>query len=91
MAGKDLMFLARAMTVSLLALGVYFSAAKNQGWQLSGIWWGLVLFFFVRAAQSGLRLYAQHQSQYDVPHVTPFEADQLQSIVQTGEAAPQPL
>ena len=91
MAGKDLMFLAQAMTVSLVILGAYFSAAKSQGWQLGGVWWGLVLFFFVRAAQSGLRLYAQQHSQYHIPHVTSFEADQLQSIAQTGDAAPQPL
>ena len=90
-AGKDLLFLAQAMTVSLVALGAYFTAAKSQGWQLGGVWWGLVLFFFVRAAQSGLRLYAQHQSQYHIPHLTPFEADQLQAIAQTGDAAPQPL
>lgn len=91
MAGKDLMFLARAMTVSLMALGAYFSVAKSQNWQLGGIWWGLVLFFLVRAAQSGLRLYSQHLDRYHVPDVTPFEADQLQSIAQAGDAAPQPL
>lgn len=92
MAGKDLMFLARAMTVSLAALGAYFAVAKNQSWQLAGIWWGLVLFFVVRAVQSGLRLCSQRMTdEVHVPHVTPFEADQLEAIVQTGDAAPQPF
>ena len=91
MAGKDLLFLARAMTVSLGVLGAYFAVAKSQTWQLAGIWWGLVLFFGVRALQSGLRLYSQRMAKVHVPHVTTFEADQLEAIIKTGEAAPQPF
>ena len=87
MACKDLLFLARVMTISLAVLIGYFSVAKNQGWQLGGIWWGLVLFFLLRAAQSMYRVYQQHLSAQHVSTVTPFESDKLQAVALTGEAS----
>ena len=86
MACRDLIFLAQAMTVSLVVLIAYFTVAKAQGWQLGGIWWGLALFFFVRAVQSSYRVYARHLCTQSVPKVSPFEADKLQAVAITGEA-----
>ena len=86
MACKDLLFLARAMTVSLAVLVGYFSVAKAQGWQLGGIWWGLALFFFIRAMQSSFRVYSHHLSAQSVPAMSPSEADKLQAVAITGEA-----
>ena len=87
MACKDLLFLARAMTVSFLALVVYFAAAKAQGCQLGGIWWGLVLFFLIRAVQSCYRLYSQHLTAHQTHKVSSFESDKLQAVAITAEAS----
>lgn len=86
MACKDLLFLAQAMTVSLAVLVGYFSVAKAQGWQLGGIWWGLALFFLIRAVQSSFRVYSHHLSARSVPAMSTFEADKLQAVAITGEA-----
>ena len=75
------------MTISLFVLVGYFSFAKSHGWQLGGIWWGLVLFFLLRAAQSAYRVYARHLSARRVSTVSPFEADKLQAGLLTGEAS----
>ena len=86
MACKDLLFLARAMTISLFALVAYFTTAKAQGWQLGGIWWGLVLFFLIRAVQSSYRVYSRHLTAHSVPSMSPFESDKLQAVTLTAEA-----
>jgi len=86
MACRDLLFLARAMTVSLVVLVCYFSVAKAQSWQLGGIWWGLALFFFIRAVQSSHRVYSHHLSARSVPSISSFESDKLQAVAITGEA-----
>ena len=87
MACKDLLFLARAMVVSLFALVAYFPAAKAQGWQLGGIWWGLVLFFLLRAIQSCSRICTRHLSFGQVPVVSQHEADKLQAVAIAKEAS----
>ena len=85
MACKDLLFLARAMTISLVLLVAYFTAAKAQGWQLGGIWWGLVLFFLVRALQSCHRVYSGHLTGQKISTVSSFESDKLQAVAVSGE------
>lgn len=87
MACKDLLFLARAMTLSLVALVAYFTTAKAQGWQLGGIWWGLVLFFLIRAVQSSQRVYLRHLSAQQMPTVSPFESDKLQAVALIQDAS----
>ena len=86
MACKDLLFLARAMTVSLAMLMAYFTVAKAWGWQLGGIWWGLVLFFFVRALQSCHRVYSGHLTAQQISTVSSFESDKLQAVAISGES-----
>lgn len=87
MACKDLLFLARAMTVSFLALVVYFTAAKAQGWQLGGVWWGLVLFFLIRAVQSCYHTYSSHLASHQTHTISSFESEQLQAVTITAEAS----
>ena len=89
MACKDLLFLAWAMIVSLGVLVIYFSVAKSQGWQLGGIWWGLALFFLIRAVQSNYRVYSCHLRAVYVSKLSQFEADKLRAIALTGEATGQ--
>lgn len=86
MACKDLLFLARAMTISFLALVAYFTATKAQAWQLGGIWWGLVLFFLIRAVQSCYHLYSRHLSTHQLHTISSFESDKLQALAITAEA-----
>ncbi|KAK9830569.1 hypothetical protein WJX72_012538 [[Myrmecia] bisecta] len=57
MANKDLHYIARAMAINLAVLAAYLAlASKWSGWSLGGVWWGLVLFFGMRALQSTARL-----------------------------------
>jgi hypothetical protein len=54
---KDFAYLAKAFIFTFIALGVFvIVGVRGQGWGLGGVWWGLVFFFGVRAAQSVYRL-----------------------------------
>lgn len=55
-ACKDLKFVVRSMVVTFTACTAYFSWCRHSNWGLSGIWWGLCFFFFLRAVQSLPRL-----------------------------------
>lgn len=44
--------MARAMVVTLACLTVFLWQSQTRAWGLPGVWWGLTLFFAVRAAQS---------------------------------------
>eukprot|EP00983_Pelagomonas_calceolata_P074563 1152605-Pelagomonas_calceolata.AAC.6 len=41
--------------VTLTGICAYFWHCRKYDWGLSGVWWGLVLFFLLRAGQSSLR------------------------------------
>jgi hypothetical protein len=55
LALRDYAYTARAYMITLGAIGAYFAAAKAGSWGLGGVWWGLVLFFGARLAQSAGR------------------------------------
>ena len=87
MASKDLLVLARAMAVSFTAVVTYFKVMKGQGWQLGGTWWGLCLFFLIRALQSCHHLYSRQQSAQQMHTISAFESDKLQAVAITAEAS----
>ena len=52
-ASKRMGYLVRAMTATLACVAVYYWRLKPAaGHSLSGVWWGLVLFFAARSLQS---------------------------------------
>jgi Na+-driven multidrug efflux pump len=53
---RDHVYVARAMAVTLTLSLCFFAASIKLGWGLAGVWWGLVLFFGMRFAQSVPRL-----------------------------------
>lgn len=56
-ATKQLNYLVRAMFLTLGVVALYFGTGLQlPAWGLPNIWWGLVLFFAARAAQSTTRL-----------------------------------
>jgi hypothetical protein len=56
-ATKQLSFLVKAMFGTLAVVAVYYAIGLRQpGWGLGGVWWGLALFFAMRAVQSTTRL-----------------------------------
>lgn len=87
MASKDLLFLARAMAISFTAVVIYFKAITGQGWQLGGTWWGLCLFFCIRAVQSCHHLYSSQQSAQQMHTISGFESDKLRAVAITAEAS----
>lgn len=57
LACRDLVYLARAFTLTFAALVAYIVlGVQPHGWGLSGVWWGLTLFFGLRAVQSTARV-----------------------------------
>jgi len=55
LACRDLTYVARSHLVTLTGICAYFWHCRKYDWGLSGVWWGLVLFFLLRAGQSSLR------------------------------------
>lgn len=53
-------YVARSFLVTLAALAGYMWLSRAAGWGLAGVWWGIVLFFGVRAAQSTGRVLLRH-------------------------------
>ena len=57
-ATKQLPYLVKAMFVTLAVVALYYFAGMRQPWWgLGGVWWGLALFFAMRAMQSSSRLF----------------------------------
>lgn len=62
MSQRDYAFLARAMFISLALLAGFLSACAAGGHVgLHTVWWGLVVFFGVRAVQSVTRLWLRRR------------------------------
>jgi len=54
LASKDLTYVARSHLVTLSGICAYFWYCRKGDWGLGGVWWGLVLFFLLRAGQVGV-------------------------------------
>lgn len=52
--------------MTLVALAGYMWLCRTQAWGLGGVWWGIVIFFGVRAAQSFGRVWFKHMRKRDV-------------------------
>ena len=67
-ATKDRRFVARAMLTCLLVLGAFlhWQQRHEATAQLGTVWWGLVVFFGLRAAQSLPRVWARLRTTSDM-------------------------
>lgn len=59
-AYNDAGFLAKSMMWNLALVSAFFYGVKRFGWDLTGVWWGLVFFFSLRALWSTPRLWMKH-------------------------------
>lgn len=57
LAQKDLAYMAQTMAVNLITLTAFFVWVRRAGLGLAGVWWGLVIFFGLRAAASLYRIW----------------------------------
>ncbi|KXZ56871.1 hypothetical protein GPECTOR_1g786 [Gonium pectorale] len=48
----DTRYVATSYVITLVALGAFMAVSRALGWDLPGVWWGVVVFFGVRALQS---------------------------------------
>ena len=60
LALRDRGYVARSMAVSLAGLGAFLWSQRAAGPSLGLVWWGLVVFFGLRAAQSVPRAVGRH-------------------------------
>lgn len=56
----DADYMARSFAATLAVLSGFMWVSHASGWGLQGVWWGLVLFFGVRAVQSAGRVMLKH-------------------------------
>ncbi|GIL42744.1 hypothetical protein Vafri_670 [Volvox africanus] len=56
----DARYVAQSYIITLAALATFMSASRTLGWELRGVWCGVVVFFGVRALQSTGRVLWQH-------------------------------
>lgn len=70
LASRDLSYMAKTMAVNLVTLTAFFSYARKASWGLAGVWWGLVIFFGLRASASLWRI-ANPAPHCDYPNPKP--------------------
>lgn len=56
LAKKDLGFVCRSMIITMVISSSALLAVRLRGWGITGVWWGLCLFFALRGCQSVPRL-----------------------------------
>ncbi|GIL73237.1 hypothetical protein Vretimale_4844 [Volvox reticuliferus] len=78
----DARYVAQSYLITLAALGAFMNASRTLGWELRGVWCGVVVFFGVRALQSTGRVLWQHlRPGTDEPNLRKGDAEGLASGV----------